>query len=92
MVLWLGRLTGRLDYAAGFCLCAAWARRADRDRTGAQRPAAGGEYSPAREPAGTGAAPGEPAEKMRRHQRSTPNESCATADVPQAMKPCLVRC
>ncbi len=44
-------------------------RRADRDRAGAQRPAAGGEYQPAGEPAGAGAAPGQPAEKMRRHQR-----------------------
>jgi enterobactin synthetase component F len=70
VALWLGRLTGRLDYAAGFIFM----RRMGSAALTATGPVLNVlplavSYRPAGEPAGAGAAPGRPAEKMRRHQR-----------------------
>ena len=93
VVLWLGRLTGRLDYAAGFIFMR---------RMGSAALTATGPVLNVL-PLAVNIRPHEslpelalrPANQLKRCVAisvTTPNRSCATADVPQAMKPCLVRC
>jgi enterobactin synthetase component F len=76
----------------GLSLCAHGVRRADRHRTGTQCPAAGGKYPSAGEPSRAGIAPGEPVEKMRRHQRYDAEQIVRDSGAPQATKRCLARC
>lgn len=93
VALWLGRLTGRLDYAAGFIFM----RRMGSAALTATGPVLNVlplavNINPQESLPELALRLANQLKKCAAISATTPSRSCATAGVPQATKPCLARC